>query len=88
MSDLYHGELPVDLTPAEAHEAIERLDLLDRQTRQKLAELTPSHPFTPDVVAWARSEVDRAGEEDWLYGSFVPAHVKAARQILAVVERG
>ncbi len=50
---------------------------------------TPSHPFTPDVVANARARIcvweqDRA----WLPKQEEPISVKAARQILAVVERG
>ena len=51
--------------------------------------VTPSHPFTPDVVANARARIcvweqDRA----WLPKQEEPISVKAARQILAVVERG
>lgn len=45
---------------------------------------TPSHPFTPDVVEWARDMV-----KHYATGPITPMvalRVKAARQIIAVVD--
>lgn len=49
---------------------------------------TPSHPFTPDVVAWARETVQADDElrETGIVSGEPSALVKAARQIIAVVE--
>ena len=51
-------------------------------------DVTPSHPFTPDVVAWAETKI--RNYESLLAGGWIfsesPAQ-KAARQILAAMGR-
>ena len=52
-------------------------------------ESTPPHPFTPDVVAWARAASrERARLMRLGLTDVVPPSVKAARQILAAVGEG
>ena len=49
---------------------------------------TPSHPFTPDVVEWAYETYESRKWAGSRCRKLITPSVKAARQILAVVERG
>ena len=65
---------------------LKKLLAMDLQAQKDV--FTPSHPFTPDVVEWARDVVawDEDKECPWRPDS--PHAVKAARQILAAVGEG
>ena len=56
---------------------------MDAQAQKET--FTPSHPFSPDVVAWAEDMVKHYS--DGYITPMVGERVKAARQILAAVGR-